>query len=296
MISFFEQIERRGLTLHIIILFVSGLATLPYVIYTKQQVDEYIFDVMIMTVFITLASSFFYVYVVSRKVLYLLASIFTFFHFVAFPLFYTYLLNSNPNNLKIEQDILKSEKSNQYLMVKEFYGESNIAKQKVLSDLITNENHFVNLTRENIHDNQMFILSNYIVISTYKAKNTGGKHPIEPVECFNIYKKNGSFILSVDADVDYINVKKLFNSEIANFKNLEIKKNNAIKDIHLNKFWSYKSILPYSINIFITSNIVPKSKTANAIFFIHNIVIFSFVLSMIAGFVHSAIANKGNAV
>ncbi|WP_433829612.1 hypothetical protein [Flavobacterium anhuiense] len=294
MTSIFEKLKATNFAINILILIASLFTTLPYVLYTKQQVNEYIFDVMIMTVFIALSSSFLYVYIIKKKVLYLLVAIFTFFHFVVFPFCYTSLLNSNSNNLKIEQDILESEKSNQYLLVAEIYGESNIAKQKVLNDLITNENGFVNLTEEKISDNQMFILSNYIVVSTYVRRDIGGKHPPEPIRAFNIYKKNGVFILSVDADIDYKNVRNLFKSEIINFKNLEVKKNKAIKDIYSNKFWSYKNVLPYSMNIFITSNIVPKSKVANTLFFIHNIFIFSFLLSMIIGFVQTALPNKGN--
>ncbi|MRX70255.1 hypothetical protein SAMN06265349_101743 [Flavobacterium resistens] len=279
-----------------LIMAMIGLATtLPYIIYTKQEGEEYIFDIMIIIVFVALAGAFIYLYLIKKNILYLLISIFVFFHFVVFPFCYTFLLNSNPNNLKIEQDILQSEKSNQYLLVRKIYGKSNIVKQRVLNDLIKNEKDFINLTQEKISENQMFILSNYIVISTFRTIDRGGKHPPEPINCFNIYKKNGSFLLSVNADIDYINLKNLLISEIANLKDLEVRKNKAIDEINSNKFWSYKNVLPYSMNIFITSNLVPKSKIANTIFFIHNIFIFSFLLTMIISYVHTIITNKENA-
>jgi len=270
------------------------ISLVPRIFIEKQQAGDFVLDIMIVCIFLALTIAFSYLAARRKnRILYIMAAIFTFCHFIAFPMIYTYLLNSNPNNLRIEKDILDSEKSNQYTLIKETYGESNVRKQQILNDLLINEMPFAAVIPDSIKDYQMFILKKYIVVSNFKLEHRGN-HPPEVVKSLNIYNKNGNLLLILDNEHDFPKVSSLLQNSIEDYKNIESKKNKAIGDLNVNKFWSYKSVLPYSINIFITSNLVPKSKIANAIYFIHNFFIFTFLLSFIVGIAQTLYSKNEN--
>jgi hypothetical protein len=65
------------------------------------------------------------------------------------------------------------------------------------------------------------------------------------------------------------------------------------KDIlNKNDIWTYKQLLPYSINIFSTSNIVPKSRIANIIFHLHQFFVGTIIISLLVGFFSGYFVSK----
>ncbi|MBP1222644.1 hypothetical protein [Flavobacterium sp. 1355] len=289
-----EDFKSRSKNIAQIVAIISGLVTsLPYLLIQEEKVIDYVYDIMLICVFtgIVLASWYFTSRKLKNQLLFKLIAVFVFFHCVAFPLVYTYLLNSDPSNLRIEKDILESEKSNQFVLVKEIYGETSIHKQNILQDIISHEPLFARTNTDSIKNNQMYILKNYIIVADYQL-SFGGNHPPEPIRSLTIYDKKGNYKLFVENEKEFRNISSVFADAINKYKSVETKKNNEIDKIKVNKFWSYKSVLPYSLNIFTNGNLVPKSKIANTIYFIHNLFIFIFILSIIVGILQNIYTDQ----
>ena len=48
-----------------------------------------------------------------------------------------------------------------------------------------------------------------------------------------------------------------------------------------NKIWSYSRILPYSLNIYTTGNLQPKTRLSNIIFHIHQLILSVGIIGLI---------------
>lgn len=266
------------------------LGTLPYFLFNKQTVEKYTYDIMIITIFIALSVG---IFLISKKtkfsILLKLISFFIFFHFIFFPFIYVYLLNTNTNNIKIEKDVLNSEISNSYSNLDEIYGKSLSEKHKIIDDILKTEKKFLETKIDSIKLNQMFILNKYIIIYNYGYKFKER----DPYVIFHLYNKKGIYISQIDdIKADFLNVNSVFKVALKETKNLQKLKTREIEQVKNNQFWSYKNVLPYSINIFYTSNLVPKSRISNVIYFIHNTFVFITLMSLIIGFLQSYISIK----
>lgn len=263
---------------------------------TKQTNEKYAIDIMILITFLGLSFGLFMISEKSKhKILLRLLAFFIFFHFIFFPFIYVYLLNSNTNSLKIEKDILNTEKENEVLEINKIYGGSILDKKEILQDIANTEMNFLKYNIDSIRTNQMFLLKKYIVISNYNIKFTSN-HPPEAIKTLHFYDNNGNYKLNIEIEGDEKNIRQLFQNSINDYNDLQDLKNKDIQNLKINKFWSYKNILPYSLNIFITSNFIPKTKTANIVYFIHNFFVFSVIVSLILGFVQNyySSASKSN--
>lgn len=255
--------------------------------FTKQTTEKYAIDIMILSIFLGISFGLVIISEKSKnKILLRLLAFFTFFHFILFPFIYVYLLNTDANSLRIEKDVIINEKENEVLEINKMYGESLLNKKEILEDILNTEKLFLKYNIDSIRTNQMFLLNKYIVISNYSIKFSGN-HPPEPVTALHFYDNKGNYKLDLETEGDEKNISQLLQNSIKSFNNLQDLKNRDIQNLRVNKFWSYKNVLPYSLNIFITSNIVPKNRIANVVYFIHNFFVFTVVLSLILGFVQN---------
>jgi len=270
----------------------SAILIIPYFLFTQQTFEKYAYDTMILVIFITLSVGLF---IVSKNakhsILLKLSSIFIFFHFILFPFIYVYLLNTNPNNIRIEKDVLNSEIISSYNNIDDIYGKSLLEKKSLITNLLQTDKDFLKILVDSLKLNQLFLLKNNIAVLNYKLWEKS-KHPIY-YETFYFYNKKGEYIADIKVeDENVININDLLKKELKNVKELQSLKKQEIEEIKAHKFWSYKNILPYSINIIYTSNFVPKSKISNFVYFIHNTFVYAIVLSLIIGFLQNFISNK----
>jgi hypothetical protein len=271
---------------------ISLLLSIPYFFFTEQTLEKYTYDIMILIIFISLSVGLFIISKSTKHTILLkLFSIFIFFHFVFFPFIYVYLLNTNPNNIKIEKEVLDSEIISSYDNIDEIYGRTLLEKEKLINNILHKEKDFIKIKINSLKPNQMFILKENIAVLNYSFE-TKGKHPIS-FETFFFYNKKGEYITDLKIrDENIVNIDNLLKNELTNVRKLQSLKKKEIEQVKTHKFWSYKNILPYSINIFYTSNFVPKSKISNIVYFIHNTFIFVIVLSLIIGFLPNFFTNK----
>ncbi|WP_310594490.1 hypothetical protein [Flavobacterium sp.] len=273
---------------------ISLLLSIPYYLFSEQTLEKYTYDIMILIIFISLSVGLFIKSKSTKHTILLkLFSIFIFFHFVFFPFVYVYLLNTNPNNIKIEKDVLDSEIISSYDNIDEIYGRTLLEKEKLINNILHNEKDFIKVKVNSLKLNQMLILKENIAVLNYSFE-TKGKHP-RFFETFFFYNKKGEYITDLKIrDENILNIENLLKNELINVRKLQSLKKKEIEQVKTHKFWSYKNILPYSINIFYTSNFVPKSKISNIVYFIHNTFIFVIILSLIIGFLQNFFTNKIN--
>ncbi len=74
---------------------------------------------------------------------------------------------------------------------------------------------------------------------------------------------------------------EILKKELNKLKSLKEENFNELNIIKSNKFWSYKEVLPYTINILFTDSFKPKRRVSQVVHFLHNIIVAGFLLSFI---------------
>ena len=75
-------------------------------------------------------------------------------------------------------------------------------------------------------------------------------------------------------------------------KQFSRKRIHQLKMIESNTFWSYKEVLPYTINILFSDSFKPKNSFSQAVHFLHNIVVAVFLLGFIVSLLQNSITQK----
>ncbi|PHO00747.1 hypothetical protein CSC82_27180 [Rhodobacteraceae bacterium 4F10] len=271
----------------------------------KSQSKEIILIVLLSTIALILSHFFqdfiyiftlsficFFIYTLSFKykikTFLRLLSVFLFLHLIIFPLIYVLILKYDSSSFEFDSTIFKNEKENSITNIKEKYNSEKTKHYLESIDLVLNENSpKLNQKLEFLNKGNILITKNYL-ISKNCNDDFSFNHPVSVVS-INISDLNGTLISSVSSNSEGCTFS---NSEL-NVKNYLIERKEKLSKKYLNyqsvyteivknnRIWSYRQILPYSLNIFFTGNITPKSKLTNIVFFVHQIIVFVFLLSIL---------------
>lgn len=268
-------------------LLVSLLSYLPLLFFSKESVEKYSLDISLIIVILFLSISLYtnpsrFKYPLLSK----LVSIFFFFHFFFFPLIYVYMLNNNPDSFQIDKHIYSIEKHEEFQNVNTIYGNDIDENKKLIDYFLQHERDFLELKSNQLILNKVYFLKKFFVIKGFRVLMSN-KHGPEPQEVLNIYDFKYNFINYFDLNDEGNSLKNILENEKNQLINKSYLKADELKKIGENKFWSFKRVLPYTINIFFTDNFSPKNKLSNIIYFIHNIFIFMLLLSLIFGLIQN---------
>ncbi|RSC93326.1 hypothetical protein [Tenacibaculum singaporense] len=204
-------------------------------------------------------------------------------HFIVFPKVYVYILKNNPQSFKFDEYIQNNEKEISLKeVVKEYSPEELVSQKSLVDSIIELDEGQLKKKLEYLRGGNILKIDDFqFYIDIEERELLPGQDSDELVLRFDlkICNKEGILITSINdnygSEVNYKNTVKSFLRNISNDLkySLENYKTIRMQIEERNIFWTYDKILPYSINIFNTSNINPKSRLANNIVFLHQILL-----------------------
>jgi hypothetical protein len=228
-------------------------------------------------------------YRAKHKLLLRLISVFGLIHFVMFPYIYIIFLNINSNSLLVNTNIVVNEKNAALKEINERYDPEQLNKDLLLIDsVISCDNLVLDSTLQYILDENMVIMDYYILHKSFDI-SLNGPPPIDYLSTIVVSNMAGKCIgeFSVDRyepesklrDV-FLSLKRSINERLNNY---------SIRKTQYEQYqiWNYSRILWYSINIFDSKSIVPNTRGANVIYFIHRFFIY-FLLALIGTTIYNS--------
>lgn len=221
-----------------------------------------------------------------NRLLFQSISLFVLFHLMIFPITYTFIINHDYENIRIDENIFINEKEKKLEEAKRIENEINsdyktILTKKEINELLTSDKEALDSIHwQDINNKQLLFLTNRILTGKNKNIAIPGSKLRKSID---IYKLDGKKSASISSESDKNYLSEILKEHIIE---LDSKKNEITKEIERiesNSFWSYRQVLPYTINILFTSNFEPKSKSANIVYFIHNVLVVGFLFTLIFG-------------
>lgn len=248
-----------------------------------------------------------------NSLLFKMISLFILIHIVIFPIIYVLIINNDPSSIEIDNKILSFEKEAKLKDLELSYNKKDIESQKlIIEDILENELETIKKSTYYWEDQtrSVFVedeydedeeetgnedLDNFISLEKYKlvlyekyrqmvTDDFGRFIVINPKNGYQIFE-----ISTLSFDSGVIDVLK---ENLTRLKSVEDKINGQLNIIKSNKFWSYKEVLPYTINILFTDSFKPKRKGAQIIHFLHNVVVAAFLLSFIVSLFQNYITKE----
>ena len=228
------------------------------------------------------------------KLLFKTIAIFIMVHLVIFPIIYLIIVNGDASSIKIEKNISEYERN--LKLERAITQERKIEKDLVLRGQPQLEG-FLNKYSDTLSQVAWDSIEDIRILKIDSFSLVGYSEPGVPpgggfYKNLNIYNSKGyrlnKFITNSNKEymdgiiIDYLNSIKSDKNDIQ----------EEIKSIKNNRFWSYRQILPYTLNILFTDNFTPQSKTANILYFLHNILVVGFLLSIIINLFQYYLLNK----
>lgn len=232
--------------------------------------------------------------------LFKMISLFILIHIVIFPIIYVLIINNDPSSIEIDNKILSFEKEAKLKDLELSYNKKDIESQElIIEDILSSD---IELLKEE----DIFWLDDYYTFDEDEPDNfittkkrtlyfyeRSKQTPAIPFGKFiRINSKNKNFKefeLKGDFNMTAIEILK---KRLDELKQLKHKRFNQLNIIKLNKFWSYKEVLPYTINILFTDSFKPKRKGAQIIHFLQNVVVAAFLLSFIVSLFQNYITKE----
>lgn len=220
------------------------------------------------------------------KVLLRLLSIYILLHFIIFPVIYVFLITSNSKSFDIDTSITNNEKEI-------FSGEINDNySPKLTSKLIQITNQIYkdscSLLDKNIsylEEGNIIVLNEYLI--TLTTISCDDSHP-RTCTLLNICDISGKAVIQNKHDNNMLVgsfggsvrdlVLKISRESVNKIQDFKKEKEKLKTN---NKIWSYSRILPYSLNIYTTGNLQPKTKLSNIIFHIHQFILSVGIIGLI---------------
>ncbi|GAA4277026.1 hypothetical protein [Aquimarina mytili] len=252
--------------------------------------EDYIINALIIAIFIYVTRMF---WIFSKrkqtsqgKLLFKTISLFILLHFIVFPLIYVVQINRNPESIKIEKSIIESEKEIKLKKLKSIKQRTdsilnNNREKYILTKLLhTDKNSLEKIIWREIDDSRLVFLDSIIIRGNTKYRVI----PDDDIrKLVTIYKSDGTKLIEFSTTSKKENLAEIILEYLIDLNSEVDLINEQIKIVESNAFWNYRQVLPYTLNILFTSNFTPQSRTANVIYFIHNIMVAGFLLTFIIG-------------
>lgn len=255
--------------------------------------QKYIIDIFLILILVYTSYKLYVISSKRKKVKLLLRviAIFILLHLIIFPLLYTFIINNNPESIEIDNKIIKSEKNIRLTELKSVYNKDFKFQKNIISSII-NENieevkyHYLN----EFTNKKLLMLKSNIISSHYIEAIPGERY----TTTIFVFDKKGNMLFDFPSFHDNKSLVFILNDYLNRLSKEELKKTKELKTINSNSFWSYRRILPYTLNILFTGNFNPKNQIANIVYFFHNIIVLGFLLSFIITLFQNFLTDKSN--
>jgi hypothetical protein len=260
---------------------------------------DYFIDALVVIVFLALTTLLWAISntrkIRQNRILLRSISLFVFLHLVVFPLVYTIIINNDSESIRIDESIFEYEKEKKLEEAQKIEASINSdlkikhKKNEISSILNTDKTILDSLNWKKNVNKRLIFLKNRILIPKIKYKNFPSDQVGKLIEIYYLNGQKSATLISY-SDENYIS--RILED---NLLELDAKKNKIKKEIEKiksNSFWTYRQVLPYTINILFTSNFEPKRQTANLVYFIHNFLVLGFLLSLIVSSFQHFLENK----
>lgn len=215
-------------------------------------------------------------------------SIFLFLHLIVFPLIYVLILKKDTASFEFDSTIFNNEKEYSISNVRNKYDSKKLNKDIETINLVINEkSDKLKLNLKYLNEGNIIFTSKYMI--SKNCNDDFRRNRPSSLVALNISNLNGTLVSSISTNSEgcsFGNSDRTILNFLVTWKEILSKKNNRFQENYEqitenNGIWSYRQILPYSLNVFFTGNMTPKSKTANIVFFFHQIIVFAFLLSIV---------------
>lgn len=260
--------------------------------------SQYILDFIVILVFVYLARIFWKIAKRKQtkqiKLLFQTISIFVVVHLITFPIIYMILINQNVNSIKIEKDIIAYERNEK--LEKAFELERKIEKELIenkkpeLEKFLNKHSNILSQINWNSIDNKRIVK-----VDSFMVRGNSDKKPVPGgnyYKLLQVYNSEGFKLFEFTTESNKESLLGIFTNYLEEIESDRINIKEQIKNIEKNQFWNYRQILPYTLNIIFTDNFNPQSGTANVIYFIHNILVVGFLISLIMNLFQFYLLNK----
>ncbi len=235
-----------------------------------------------------------------NALLFKMISLFVLLHIVIFPIIYVLIIKNDSSSIEIDSKVLSFEKKSKLNNLDLSYNKNEIENQKLIVEDILNNGKKL-LERETIYwfnDNDISneyeadhsITIDNIVLYFYERDK---EIPHDPYGRFiNVAPKDKNykeFELKGDFDMSVI---EILEKGLRRLELLSKERKNELNIIESNKFWSYKEVLPYTINILFSDSFKPKKSFSQLVHFFHNVLVAVFLLGFIVGLLQNSLENN----
>ncbi len=208
------------------------------------------------------------------KNLVIVFTLLVFIHLIVFPCIYLNFLSKEPNSFEFDSYIAKSEKEISLNKIVEFYSPDELlSKINLIDSVLIDDFGSLDVKLKQLISRDIVATNKYSFFvdldTSYETLGPGREPEINLSFDFIICDSNGKYIDEIERDFSnslsgdnsiksFLNLRK--DKYLYSFNNyIKVRKRIEQNDI----YWTYDNLLPYSVNIFNTSNINPKTRIAN---------------------------------
>lgn len=261
--------------------------------------EKYSLDLLLISI-VLLCSTGIYLYASKTryKILLRVFAVYIFINFLIFPLLYLSLLKANPESFKIENSISKSEQTISISDLENSYSPKNLKSNLLVINTLLEETGAELDVNISVLNNGNNIRTKLYSLSK-DCHSVSSRRPMFKA-CLNICDFTGNKIASIldKNEGCLLNPKEVTVREFINLEKNKInkrikqfdKEHKEIKEDY--NYWTYNQLLPYSINTFSTGNIIPLSKLANYLFYLHFFIGNGILLTVLIAFIQKTL-EKG---
>lgn len=254
-------------------------------------------NMLITMLMLVLAGALFWYSTQSKFTLLLkIFSIFVLLHFIVFPYVYVVILKTAPKSFQIDSEIednelvIAQQEINERYELKILENGTDIAL-KLLNSMDT----YLDSSFHYLNNDNILYMDTFMLHKSTVYKDMG--HPSAGFSTLSICNSKGQNMVNLIGEYGNCISDEMIISEFLSKQIKAIGKANSKLDLDKDKInnkdiWSYRRILAYSINIFDTDNLKPKSKLANIIFFIHKLIVWIFIVGIIGSALHDFVNDN----
>jgi hypothetical protein len=237
-----------------------------------------------------------------KKFLYVF-SVYIILKLVVFPIVYLSLLKVDANSFQFQSNIQTNEKLKRIEDLKNYYKTDELRHDSLLiHELLLDTSYIMNSKIAHLEKGNLVFLSNFIVMKSV-VSTSNLKHR-KSAFSLSLNKTNGEYfdkLLNYEmlskVEPDSLTLKQyLISLKSISEKRLSDYNDKVFEVESLNDTWSYKQLIPYTINISSNGNMTPISHWANIVYYIDYLltgtILAGFLLSLLWEFFSYYFLNK----
>ncbi len=209
-------------------------------------------------------------------------------HLVVFPFLYTLMLKDNPASFEFKTAIQDNRKQ---LVLNEWIDDSKKIPYEIKDLENIKVSNYTILNKQLKELKQLIFTESNIIYTDYHLNLPSKTYDFTAT--IYIFDKKGVlkkklYKTGSQAELDSVKLGSVITEDINGLKN-ELKYYKAKKiELDRNNFWTFATLLPYSISSIFTGNMSPLTPMANILYTIHYVIIYCIGIGV---FLHFLIVN-----